>query len=506
MMRKTWRLFYPTTISTSSKLCNALHSHNLFVISLLKHMIDVSIERISIKKLVLSLFAGGLAIAIIAAGPVLPSAFAHGGMQPPAADFGDKKASLSVKVDPVVVTDVNQPIFISARFFDENTNENFKEVTYRIFFEKDGKEIPIQTEGGGVYGGQGLFYDPHGDLEIKVVPKDAPVATARGVEEIQYGGIWNMGQPIIVEGPIFTERGLYNLFVEIHTVGTTRTQVDPILKYDIWVTPGREETIDVSEGQQLKIRNYYGAIDSSSYDPETKKIEFSMPFNWTSEFVNRVGMLHTEVFIPKSMPDFDKPSLNATVNGISVPVAVDTFSPENNIVHFTISMTNLQNIASKVVSENKRPDRAVFALSPPTSEVKIAQVTTSSENYRVTLTWPEQIFPEQPMTFGIRVTDKFDAPLPTVTYTMVMVDEDGGELMRAGGVTTPEGVSSQDVTFTSQGSFTVRIEKINASSELVQSSVMVVPEFPAGIAVILAALVIGAIVATKRASFLPDKY
>ncbi|HEY8109656.1 MAG TPA: hypothetical protein VIG05_02170, partial [Candidatus Nitrosotenuis sp.] len=245
-------------------------------------MIDVSIEKIPTKKLTLSLFAGGLVIcfAILAAIPNLPSAFAHGGMQPPAADFGDKKASLSVKIDPVVVTDVNQPIFISARFFDENTNENFKEVTYRIFFEKDGKEIPIQTEGGGAYGGQGLFYDPQGDLEIKVVPKDAPVATAKGVEEIQYGGIWNMGQPIIVEGPIFTDPGLYNLFVEIHTAGTTRTQVDPILKYDIWVTPGREELIDVSEGQQVKIRNYYGAIDSSSYDPETMTIEFSMPFNW----------------------------------------------------------------------------------------------------------------------------------------------------------------------------------------------------------------------------------
>lgn len=121
--------------------------------------------------------------------PVLSSAFAHGGMQPPAADFGDKKASLSLKVDPPVVTEIGQPIFILARFFDENTNENFREVTYRIFFEKDGKEIPIQTEGGGMYGGQGLFYDPQGDLEIKIVPKQTSVATASGVEEIQYGGI-----------------------------------------------------------------------------------------------------------------------------------------------------------------------------------------------------------------------------------------------------------------------------------------------------------------------------
>jgi hypothetical protein len=453
-------------------------------------------KRIGILRTVLTM---AFLVIVIFMVPALPAAFAHGGMQPPAADFGGKKASLFVKVDPPVVTDLNQPILISARFFDENTNENFREVTYRIFFEKDGKEIPIQTEGSGIYGGQGLFYDPQGDLEIKIIPKDVPAATARGVEEIQYGGIWNMGAPINVEGPIFTEPGLYNLFVEIHTVGTTRTQVEPILKYDIWVTPGREEIINIAEGQQIRVRNYYGAIGDSSYEPKTKTIEFSMPFNWSSNVVSRVGMLHTEVFIPKSMSDFDRQSLNATVNGISVPVAVDTYSLDNTIVHFTLSKTNLANIASKVVSENRMPDLAVFALSPPTSELKVAEIATNSPNYKVSLTWPEQMFPEQPLTFGIRVNDNSDEPISGATYELVILDVDGNELLRSGGVTTPEGLSSQDVKFASQGSFTVRLEKINASNESVQSSVTVVPELPAGIAVTAAALVMGAVVAAKRA-------
>jgi hypothetical protein len=443
-------------------------------------------------------------VAAMVVAPALPSAFAHGGMQPPAADFQGKKASLSLKVDPPVVTDASQPIFITARFFDENTNENFKEVTYRIFFEKDGSEIPIQTEGGGQYGGQGFFYNPQGDLEIKIIPKDAPVATAKGVEEVQYGGVWNMGAPVVVEGPIFTEPGLYNLFVEIHTVGTTRTQVDPILKYDIWVTPGREETIDAA-GHQVKVRNYYGAIDGSSYDQEAKTIEFSMPFDWSSDMVSRVGMLHTEVFIPKAMEDFDKQSLNATVNGINVPVAVDTYTPDNTIVHFTISKTNLANIAGKVVSEDRTPDKAVFALSPPTEEVRVTQIAADSPSYKVALTWPEQIFPGQPVTFGIRVADKSDQPVSAATYELVIIDKEGNEVTRSGGVTTPEGVGSQDVTFTSQGSFTMRVDKINASSESVQSSVTVVPEFPVGIASIAAALAIAGIIAAKRTSLFTGK-
>ena len=74
--------------------------------------VGVSIKK-SIVLSVVFLFAFQLTVS------TLPSAFAHGGMQPPAADFGGKKASLFVKVDPPVITDITQPISISARFFDE---------------------------------------------------------------------------------------------------------------------------------------------------------------------------------------------------------------------------------------------------------------------------------------------------------------------------------------------------------------------------------------------------
>jgi hypothetical protein len=439
--------------------------------------------------------------------PTFPTAFAHGGHQPPAADFEGKKASLFVKLDPPVVTDISQPIFINARFFDENTNQNFEEVTYRIFFQKNGTEIPIVTE-GGQFGGQGFFYDPEGDLQIQVVPRDTETVVASGESEPQFGGIWNRGGPIVVEGPIFTEPGLYNLFVEVHTVGTTRTQIDPALQYDVWVAPGREEMINISEGgqtQQVKIRNYYGAVDSSDYDPETKTIQFSMPFDWTSDMISRIGMLHTEVFIPKALSDFNKQSLNATINGVSVPVAVDTYTPEATIVHYTISKTNLENIASKVTSENRTPDKAMFALSPsdPDSEVKVAQISAESENYKVGLTWPEQILPQQPITFGIRITDKSDAPVSAAAYELVLIDKDGNEVTRSGGVTTPEGISSQDVTFASSGSFNVRVEKIKDTNEMVQSGLTVVPEFPVGITFIVITLAIAAIIiAAKRMSFL----
>ena len=49
-------------------------------------------------------------------------------------------------------------MFISARFFDETTNQNFEEVTIDLF-QKNGTEIPVVTQGG-----HGFFYDPDGGL------------------------------------------------------------------------------------------------------------------------------------------------------------------------------------------------------------------------------------------------------------------------------------------------------------------------------------------------------
>jgi hypothetical protein len=58
------------------------------------------------------------------------------------------------------------------------------------------------------------------------------------------------------------------------------------------------------------------------------------------------------------------------------------------------------------------------------------------------------------------------------------------------------------VRVVSQAPFTVRIEKIKDTKESVQSSLIVVPEFPVGIASIVATLAIGAIIiAAKRMLF-----
>jgi hypothetical protein len=84
---------------------------------------------------------------------------------------------------------------------------------------------------------------------------------------------------------------------------------------------------------------------------------------------------------------------------------------------------------------------------------------------------------------------------------LTLVDKDGKEVTRSGRLTTPEDISSQDVTFTSPGPFNVRLEKIKDMNKSVQSGLTVVPEFPVGTASIAATLALAAIIiAAKRMS------
>jgi hypothetical protein len=208
------------------------------------------------------------------------------------------------------------------------------------------------------------------------------------------------------------------------------------------------------------------------------------------------------MFIPTELAEFDRESLKGSVNGFDVPVFVDNYGEEETVVHYTISKANLLALQAKITGEGVSPDRAVFALSPPDpdSEVSIMQVDAESESYGVSMIIPEEILPGQPVTFGVKIADKTGAPVSAATYELVIRGADGSEVYRSGGVTTPEGLSSQDVNFSSQGSFTVSVEKINASSESVQSSVQVVPEFPA--AAIVASLgVAGAVLYGRLRGF-----
>lgn len=404
--------------------------------------------------------------------PVTP-AFAHGGHEPPPVDLGGRQTAVFVKLDPPVVSgEENENVFINVRFYDKATNENFEQVTYRIWMIKDGVKIL-----------QEWFYDPAGDLTIKIVPKNIEKVKVFGDREPQLNGLYNRGGPVVVEGPVFVKKGLHNLFIEIFSVGTTRTLVDPPLQFDAWVGIAYEEVYPVSYNggsHDIKIRNFYDRIENFNFDPETLTMEFATPFNWSKESIEKVGVLHIEMFIPKELQEFNRESLQGTINGFPVPVFVDVYAEENVVVHYTISAKNLQNLADSVLAENSSPDMAVFGIKPGQAESREISTTLNSQNYNVNISWPEQIFPDTPVPIALFFSDVNGNRIPNATYDLILV-KDGQTILNRNGVSAGEGFASHDVLFDSQGTITVIVDKINGTDESVEMTINVVPEFPLGL-------------------------
>jgi len=414
---------------------------------------------------------------LIVIAPSIP-VFGHGGMEPPPVNLGGKQTTVFVKLDPPVVSgEEGKDIFLNVRFYDKDTNQNFKEVTYRIWMIKDGQKIL-----------QEWFYDSDGDLTVKIVPKNTETVKVFGDREPQLNGLYNRAGPVVIEGPIFVKKGLHNLFIEIFSVGTTRTLVDPPLQFDAWVGVAHEEVYPVSYNggsYDVKIRNYYDKIENFTFDPNTLTMQFATPFNWSKEFIGKVGMLHVEMFIPKTLSEFNTYSLQGTINDIPVPVFVDTYAEENVVVHYTISAQNLKSLADKV-SENGTIDEAVFGIAPAETVMREIVTPLKTENYTVEVSWPEQIFPDNLIPLSLFFSDANGKRLPNVTYDLIL-EKDGQRILNRNGVSTIEGFASHDIIFDSQGPITVRIEKIKGSEESVEMTINVVPEFPIGILLPIAA-------------------
>jgi hypothetical protein len=140
----------------------------------------------------------------------------------------------------------------------------------------------------------------------------------------------------------------------------------------------------------------------------------------------------------------------------------------------------LQNLADSVLAENSSPDMAVFGITPSQAESREISTTLNSQNYKVNISWPEQVFPSTPVPLALFFSDANGNRIPNATYDLILM-KDEQTILNRNGVSTGEGFASHDVIFDSQGTITVVVDKIDGSDESVAMTINVVPEFPLGL-------------------------
>lgn len=276
-------------------------------------------------------------------------------MEQLSASLGDRKADLLIKMNPPVVTTQTvseQKPTVQFKLFNSKTNQQFKEVTYFITIEKNGKNLLSDW-----------FYNPNGNLTIQMQPKNQSKVTVYGeLDPILNAYASRENSPVVASGPVFLDGGLYHFIVRIVTVDYSRTILpdDQQPTFDGWLSVGvsKYATLDVNGKQvPLHLISYYDKIGNITYDKPASSVNFTMPFKYDMKRLqdpkNSV-FVHQEVAVPKPSPLSDAGGYLGFANGkdVTADLMVDGNNKTKDTVHYMLSKPVVLQIAGDYLKQN----------------------------------------------------------------------------------------------------------------------------------------------------------
>ena len=156
----------------------------------------------------------------------------------------------------------------------------------------------------------------------------------------------------------------------------------------------------------------------------------------------------------------------------------------------------------EVGKSDTRPVPPKSIIEPPKSPLSTATVSGA---FNVDLYWkPEMIEPGKPITMGVVFRDNKQNLIKDAQYDILITDANGKVVLDKKAVLTKEGQGIHEVTFDSVGSVYVTVTFLGSQkgfehkiTEKAKFDLVVVPEFPLGIAAVMAAVVAMMIAMTR---------
>jgi hypothetical protein len=427
-----------------------------------------------------------------------------GALQLPAFGQGlgfDESASVIVDNKRVSITLDMKPIFLAEdvkdgsaviRLREVNTDATVPHVTYHVRIMRV-SELLLDDK----------FHSHDGILSIRFEHIDAENIEVIGERESLYDAvIADQQNPATLKGPIL-DGGLYHYNISILSMRQYENKLEEPLNFDLYASIGKTSHSQVldSDGKQhtLSIKTYYDQINSIEYDSSSRMVTFTMPLNWNVNYLSQVPFVHEEVQIPRDFVELMANSYIGTINGVELSnkeVMIDDYSAGNmRIIHFIVPKDRLIDIAQKQKPENI----AIFTLTPREIPRFPLEILSGKENFLLQIAWsPAVIEPDKSTKFIVTLRDP--KTLDTINHATAdfVLLKDGREIFRKHH-TAPIGAIVQDYTFTKEqtGTILLLIENINNTGESAPLLVTVVPEFPAGIFIVMIVLVSAVIVITK---------
>lgn len=384
-----------------------------------------------------------LIVLVLLAVPV--AAFGHGlgSDQAPPISFEGMDVTIRTELTPSDITagqfdDAN----IGIRFFDERTDANLRDVTYRVEIYRSQDLLA-----------RDLFYDTDGELNVEIRPVDCSedplwrCTETYGETHPIAGALFARGEgrPII-EGPIFDKGGLYNIRVDIEGASSPRTLVSDPLSFETFVSVAQDHDfiIQTADAQEVPVtvKTYYDDVTSLEYSDTDDSITFEMPFDWNPDYISQVQVVHEEIRIPKDFaPYAPDSSFDGYVNGVKVAnraLLLDPYSSEEkSILHFLVTNSELERINEVLGEANHTSDLMTFRLVPnqsaglDTAEFYLVDVQTGERaGSNVSMSWDGKESGPTPVNITFR--DDAGDLIRDVKYAYFLIDP-SGQTVQSGG-------------------------------------------------------------------------
>lgn len=376
-----------------------------------------------------------------------------------------KQVSVEATLKPASLEEAQktQPVF-TVRAHEPNSNATIAGMDYRVVVESKNEVILDQR-----------FRSSDGLVLANLVPdKNAAGAQVNGQPASQ--NVVDVGQslPAEIKSKMLSDGGLYHVAVTLEKTSTgVQLQEDRTFDLYLSVSKVQDFPVETAHGQQtMSVRTYYDEVTDFSYDQITKTISFSMPFNWSMEYVNQVQVLHMEVQFPKSLPDLQVNGYRGILNGqelTSESIQIDDFTYEDKrLVHFVISNSKLVSLA-----DSAKGDKAVFTLSALEIPKFPMDLFSNNEKYLWQLSWgPEIIRTGAPTTFVMNLQNPTTGDLVRNSSFDFVLTKDGEEVHRQR-LSSNLGTYSYQYTFLQPGTYRLAAQNINNEQESAQIDLVV---------------------------------
>ncbi len=425
-------------------------------------------------------------------------------------NVGDRLVSLNINLQPEIrEADKQVDVTLSIKAIDEESKDPIKGIiVYDIVVSK--------YDTGQIF--KERFHARQGQDELRVVFKPNAGVEPRIIKGMYIDGMgYGDDENVIIEGPIFLDAGLYILDVDV--VALNGQQLDRPVRYTARLTIAEEKAWGISyegiKGNLTTISYFERLSELKVYKDSSNnyRVDAISSFNWSSEFVKDISLLHFEYYIPKDMHELAMRELKGYINNIEVPITIDRAAEGYVIVHYMIPNSRLMSMVEQVQDK----DRLIFSIvtgnmiegmegvgdAGDGAEIDPSKITSWSEPIRVRSSNNSFIVevrysPVEPtidgqIVFNIKLYDaNTTEEIKSMRYDIMLYDSNGNHIDR-----THRSVQTKDIQVykvDAPGTYKVMLTNINRSGESASFTITVIPEFP------VALLVMGIGVATAIAA------